>query len=172
MCPASVRFSYPPGLSANPLRNVRLAGSWDAAGRSTADWCFIPMQPTVDDDGCPAFDAVVGFDDSAIGTVLRWGVMLDGPLGEGLWGIASEVDDVASTARERSFTLQAGAQSHAYYLTHCGRFGALPQPGSSGIRFSLWAPNARSIDLVFSDPAHGRMAISPITVTAFFNRSR
>ena len=60
----------------------------------------------------------------AIGAVLRWGVMLDGPLGEGLWGIASEVDDVTSTAREQSFALQTGAQNETYYLTHCGRFGS------------------------------------------------
>jgi len=158
MRPASVRFSYRPGLPGNPFRNVRLAGSWDASGRTAADWSFTPMHPTVDDDGCPAFEAVVTFDDSAIGEVLRWGVMLDAPLGDGLWGIASEVDDAASTARERSFTLQAEAHDEIYYLTHCGRFGALPQPGSSGIRFSLWAPNARAIDLVFADPAHGYIA--------------
>jgi 1,4-alpha-glucan branching enzyme len=158
MCAASVRFSYRPGLPANPFSNVQLGGSWDAAGRSAADWTFNPMQPTVDDDGCPAFDAIVNFDDSAIGAILRWGVTLDGPLGPGLWGIASEVDDETSTAREQSFTLQAGAQDAIYYLTHCGRFGALPQPGSSGIRFSLWAPNATSVDLVFGDPAHGYIA--------------
>jgi 1,4-alpha-glucan branching enzyme len=158
MCAASVRFSYRPGLPENPFVNVRLAGSWDASGRSAADWTFTAMQPTVDDDGCPAFDGIVNFDDSAIGAILRWGVTLDGPLGQGLWGIASEVDDDASTARERTFTLQAGAQDEIYYLTHCGRFGALPQPGSSGIRFSLWAPNAGSVDLVFGDPAHGYIA--------------
>jgi 1,4-alpha-glucan branching enzyme len=158
MCPASVRFSYRPGLAWNPFRNVRIAGNWDASGRPAADWSFTPMHPAVDEDGCQAFEAVVRFDDSAVGEVLRWGVMLDAPLGEGLWGIASEVDDVASRARERSFKLQAGAHDEIYYLTHCGRLGALPQPGSSGIRFSLWAPNARSIDLVLADPAHGYIA--------------
>src|ERR1700722_7630820 len=158
MCAASVRFSYRPGLPENPFRNVQLGGSWDVSGRSAADWTFTPMRPTLDDDGCPAFDAVVNFDDSAIGAVLCWGVTLEGPLGQGLWGIASEVDDETSTAREQSFTLQAGAQDAIYYLTHCGRFGALPQPGSSGIRFSLWAPNATSVDLVFGDPAHGYIA--------------
>lgn len=168
MCPASVRFSYRPGFPGNPFRNVRLAGSWDAAGRCATDWSFTPMQPRVDDDGCAAFGAEVSFDDSAIGTVFRWGVTLDGPLGQDLWGIASEVDDMASTAREQSFTLQAGAQSETYYLTHCGRFGALPQPGSSGIRFSLWAPNARSI----SSLPILRMAMSPITAPACCNRPR
>jgi 1,4-alpha-glucan branching enzyme len=158
MCAASVRFSYRPGLPANPFRNVHLAGSWDASGKSATDWSFTPMQSAVDDDGCLAFEAMVNFDDSAVGAVLRWGVMLDGPLGEALWGIASEVDDVTSTARERSFTLQPGAQDAIYYLTHCGRFGALPQARSSGIRFSLWAPNARSVDLVFGDPTNGYIA--------------
>jgi 1,4-alpha-glucan branching enzyme len=158
MCPAQVRFSYRPGLPENPFRNVRLAGSWDAAGRSAIDWSVTPMRPTVDGDGCAAFEAEVRFDDRAIGTVFRWGVRLDGPFGEDLWGIASEVDDVASSARERSFTLRRGAQTEIYYLTHCGRLGALPQPGSSACRFSLWAPNARSIDLVLADPAHGYVA--------------
>jgi 1,4-alpha-glucan branching enzyme len=116
------------------------------------------MRAAVDEDGCPSFEAVVSFDDNAIGEVVRWGLTLDAPLGTGLWGIASEVDDPASTARERWFTLQAGAHDEIYCLTHCGRFGALPQPGSSGIRFSLWAPNARSIDLVFADPGHGYVA--------------
>src|SRR6516165_3858226 len=121
MCPATVRFSYRPGLLENPFRNVRLAGSWDASGRRAADWSFTPMRPAADDDGRPAFQAVLDFDDSAIGSVLRWGVMLDGPLGAGLWGIASEVDDAASNSRELSFTLKAGAQDQIYYLTHNGR---------------------------------------------------
>jgi 1,4-alpha-glucan branching enzyme len=126
MCPARVHFSCRLGLAANPLRNVRLGGSWNAAGRSALGWCVVPMQPTIDNDGCPAFDAEVGFDDSAVGTVFRWGVRLDGPLGEDLLGIAAEVHEIASSARERSFTLQAGAQTVIYYLTHCGRFGVLP----------------------------------------------
>jgi 1,4-alpha-glucan branching enzyme len=158
MCPAPVRFSYRPGLAQNPFRNVRLGGSWDAAGRSAIDWSFTPMRATIDDDGCAAFEAEIDFDDSAIGTVFRWGVKLDGPLGTDLWGIASEIDDIASAARERSFTLRAGMQTEIYYLTHCGRFGALPQPGSSGCRFSLWAPNARAVELVLADPAHGYVA--------------
>lgn len=158
MCPAGVRFSYRPGLPANPFCNVRLAGNWDAAGRIAGDWSFTTMEPATDEDGCPAFAAEVVFDDSAIGAVVRWGVMLDGPLGQNLWGIAREPDDVLSTARELSFTLNDAIHSQTYYLTHCGRFGALPRPGSSGIRFSLWAPNARSIDLVFADPAHGYIA--------------
>jgi 1,4-alpha-glucan branching enzyme len=72
-------------------------------------------------------------------------VKLDGPLGEDLWGRA-----IVHAA--------AGSAAEIYYLTHCGRFGALPQPGASGFRFSLWAPNARSIDLVLADPAHGYVA--------------
>lgn len=169
MCPASVRFSYRPGLLANPFRNVRLAGSWDASGRTAADWSFAPVHPTVDENGCPAFGAEVNFDDSAIAEVLRWGVMLDAPLGEGLWGIASEVDDVGSTARERSFTLQAVAHDETYYLTHCGRFGALSQPGSTALAF-LFGLRAR--DRSTSSSLIRRMAISPMMAAACRNRSQ
>ena len=72
MCPASVRFGYRPGLPENPFRNVRLGGSWDSSGRRTTGWSFIPMSPAVDDDGCPAFEAVVNFDDSARHRQLRY----------------------------------------------------------------------------------------------------
>jgi hypothetical protein len=71
ICPAHVRFSYRPWLPENPFRNFRLAGSWDAAGRSAIDWSVTPMQPAIDDDGCADFGIELDFDDSAIGTVLR-----------------------------------------------------------------------------------------------------
>jgi 1,4-alpha-glucan branching enzyme len=159
MCPIRVHFRYCPGLSGSPFRNLRLCGSWDQAGRSAAPWSQTPMRPTVDDDGRAAFDAEVGFDEGAVGTVFRWGVLLDAALGQDLWGIAAEVADESSTAREQSFTLapadpQAGPQTVVYYLTQCGRLGVRPEPNAPGIRFSLWAPNARSVDLVFADPAH------------------
>ena len=168
MCAASVRFSYRPGLPKNPFRNVQLGGSWDASGRTAADWTFAPMQPTLDDDGCPAFDAIVNFDDSAIGAVLRWGVTLDGPLGPGLWGIASEVDDETSTARERSFTLAGGTRRTrsitsriAVALARC-RSRAHP-----AFVFPFGPPmRHRSI----SSSAIPRMAISLMTARALFNR--
>jgi 1,4-alpha-glucan branching enzyme len=156
MCPAIVRFSYRPGLAANPFRHVRLQGSWDAAGRAAADWSTTPMDSATDPDGCPCFEAEIRFDDSQIGAAFRWGVMLDGPAGADLWGIAAEVDDETSSARERSFTLRDGTQTEAYYLTTCHKLG--PARQHDGIRFAVWAPNAQSVDLVFADPARGYVA--------------
>jgi 1,4-alpha-glucan branching enzyme len=161
MCSALVQFSYRPGLKSERFKNVRLVGGWDAAGNPASGWSTTPMQLAIDPDGCPCFEAVVTFDDAHIGTSFSWGVRLDGPAGTDLWGIASEVDDPAATAREQSFVLLAGSQTVYYYLTHCHRLGAiaLDVPGSPpGIRFSLWAPNARAADLALADPAHGYVA--------------
>ena len=58
-----VQFRYCPGLLANPFRNVRLCGSWDASGRAAAQWAYAPMQPTLDDDGRSAFNAQIDFDE-------------------------------------------------------------------------------------------------------------
>lgn len=158
-----VRFRYCPGLLTHPFRNVRLCGSWDADGRTTAQWSVTPMRSTFDDNGRSAFDAAINFDEAAVGTVFYWGVLLDGPLGGNLWGVAAEVDDETSTSRERCFTLaagdpNAGPQTETYCLTQCGRLGVRTEPNTAGIRFSLWAPNAQSVDLVFADPVHGYIA--------------
>jgi 1,4-alpha-glucan branching enzyme len=119
------------------------------------------MTPSIDPDGCICFDADVDFDAAGIGATFNWGVQLDGPAGKGVWGIAAEVDDEASTDRVRSFVLSAGLPAQVYYLTQCRRLGAvkLPVAGASpGLRVSLWAPNATSVDLVMADPAHGYVA--------------
>ena len=161
MCPAIVRFSYRPGLLRNPFSNVRLQGNWDAGGHLATQWSTTPMQPDVDPEGCPSFAAEIRFDDSQVGTVFRWGIMLDGPAGSDLWGIAAEIDDENSSARERSFTLQSGSGEQTYYLTTCSLLGAIrqPRPGAPpGIRFSVWAPNAKAVDLVIAEPARGYVA--------------
>jgi 1,4-alpha-glucan branching enzyme len=119
------------------------------------------MHPAVDPEGCPCFEASVQFAPQSAGEVFQWGVKLDGPAGRDLWGIASEVEDENSAARERSFTLTAEGQTEFYYLTCCSRLGARKQlvpSRSPGIRFSLWAPNARAVDLVPADPARGYVA--------------
>jgi 1,4-alpha-glucan branching enzyme len=160
MCPA-VNFSYRPGLKTNPFSNVQLAGSWDAAGHPAADWTSIAMRPGIDPDGCPCFDAQVHFDDAGVGIVFNWGVRLDGPAGADVWGIAREVDGENATARVLAFTLQAGAQDAVYYLTQCHRLGAVlldTADEARSVRFSAWAPNARAVELVLADPAHGYVA--------------
>ena len=121
------------------------------------------MRAALDDDGRSAFETEIDFDEAAIGTTFQWGVLLDAPLGEDLWGIAAEEDVETSTSRERAFTLaavntQEGTQTESYYLTQCGRLGVRLEPNTAGIQFSMWAPNARSVDLVFADSSHGYIA--------------
>ena len=162
MCPANTtRFSFRPGLPCNPFSNVRLEGSWDASGQSAAAWSVQPMAPAIDSDSCPSFEAEVTFDPSGIGTTFCWGVRLDGPAGKDVWAIASEVDDENSTARQQSFVLEAETAVQIYYLTNCARLGAVKHdiPGMPpGIRFSVWAPNARAVELVLADPVRGYVA--------------
>jgi len=136
---------------------VRLEGSWDDAGCRAADWSVWPMEAAIDADGCPSFETEVAFDGGEVGAAFSWGVRLDGPAGTDLWAIAREVDDENSTARVLSFVLQAEMPLQIYYLTHCARLGAVKQK-ESGIRFAVWAPNARGVDLVFADPARGYVA--------------
>ncbi|WP_245506655.1 alpha-amylase family glycosyl hydrolase [Rhizobium sp. PP-F2F-G48] len=112
-------------------------------------------------DGFEVFRAEITFPEDQAGTTFRWGVLLDGPAGRDLWAISAEVDDEQSFARERSFVLGSDAPEQIYALTWCDRLGAVRLPavgGRSGIRFSVWAPNARSMDLVLADPAVGYIA--------------
>ena len=156
-----IRFSYRPSLPSHRFDNVRLLGSWDDIGRFAAAWSSRPMTPATDPDATPCFDAEVDLDATEIGTIFRWGVQLDGPAGLRVWGIAAEVDDEASTDRVRSFVLSASTPTQIYYLTQCRRLGAVKLPVAGeppGLRVSLWAPNASSVELVMADPAHGYIA--------------
>ena len=148
-----VNFEYRTGLRRAVIVNARLTGSWDTAGRWSAHWTTVPMTQFVADDGCPAFRATVQLDDGAIGREFRWGVAIDVASQPNRWGIPTETGDAASTARERVFTLRAANQTERYYLTQCRRLGAnkvwaAGQPGPA-LRFAVWAPNARSVEVVF-----------------------
>ena len=76
------------------------------------------MQSFTAEDGCPAFRATAQLDDSQIGQTFRWGVSVGTPERPDVWGIASEINDAASTERNRTFTLRAAGQTERYYLTH------------------------------------------------------
>jgi len=156
-----VRFSYRPGLATHRFENVFLLGSWDEAGRPATAWSSAPMWPATAPDGSPCFDAAMAFDEAEIGTTFRWGVQLDGPAGKAVWGIAAETDDLASTDRVRLFVLSEATPPQIYYLTQCRCLGAVKVPVAGappGLRVSVWAPNARSVDLVTADPTRGYIA--------------
>lgn len=161
-----VGFRFLTGVRRAALRDVRLTGNWDQDGHPSEHWSEHPMAPTRGDDGCPAFVATVGFDPGMVGRRFTWGVRVTTTAGEELWGIPTEVPDPESQERHRSFVLErargSGMQIEAYHLTQCRRLGAqkvLAGPGEPpGIRFSLWAPHAWKVEVVFGQAAPGYVA--------------
>lgn len=158
--PIPIQFTYLTGLRRNIFRNVRLTGSWDANGRYSEQWATMPMQQTTSEDGCPCFTATVELDDSQVGWLFRWSVILDSPAGENLGGIATEINESNSSDRYRSFTLQSPSgnpQQERYYLTHCRLLGAQKYYNGANqpaIQFAVWAPNAQNVEVVFASSGY------------------
>lgn len=104
------------------------------------------------EDGCQAFRRRVEFDSIDVGQRFSWGVAVSRPGAVDVWGIPTEVHDVADARRYRQFTLGAADAREVYYLTHSRRLGAnkLFADGRSepAIRFATWAPNARAVAVV------------------------
>jgi 1,4-alpha-glucan branching enzyme len=148
----SVDFEYLTGLRREHFRAARLSGSWNEEGFASDQWTTVPMQPFTGADGCPAFRATVQLDDSQIGQRFRWGVFVDTPQQNNVWGIATEVNDSFSRERYRTFLLQQDGQAQRYYFTHCRRLGAnklyIQGQNEPAIRFAVWAPNAQNVELV------------------------
>jgi 1,4-alpha-glucan branching enzyme len=162
---AIVQFTYLTGLQRSIFSNARLTGNWDENGRSSPTWIAVPMQSIVAEDGCPAFRSTVTFDDAQIDREFQWGVILDAPAGNNIWGILTEENSTNSTARDRHFSLQNLAdrpQLEIYYLTHARRLGAqkhyLNGSNNPGVQFSVWAPNARNVEVVFGNNSSGYIA--------------
>ena len=149
-----VHFEYRTGLRDIDLRNARLTGSWDADGRPSEQWSTVPMELFTAEDGCPAFRATARLDDGQIGRTFRWSVIVDTPAQASVSGIPTEVNDATSTDRYRVFMLTQADQTERYWLTHCRRLGAnklfVPGRADPAVRFAVWAPNARNVELVRS----------------------
>ena len=98
------------------------------------------------------------------GKTFKWGVVLDGPQGSNFWGIPTEVQDMNSVERYRQFRLTGGGtpQVERYYFTYGRRLGANKHFATGiskpGLRFAVWAPNARIVNVVFGKPANGFIA--------------
>ncbi len=155
---AIVQFTYLTGLERSLFSNVRLTGSWDETGRYAQNWTTVAMQPKTGEDGCPCFTATITLDDSQIDREFRWGVIFDTPSGRNIWGIVTEEHSTNSTERDRRFILQnLGNQPQlaTYYLTYMRRLGAqkyyLNGTTTPGIQFSVWAPNAQNVEVVFGN---------------------
>jgi 1,4-alpha-glucan branching enzyme len=164
MARQSVEFQFITGLKRRMFRNVRLLGSWDANGRCSDRWTESPMAEVTGEDGCPVFSASVALDLADRDKTLKWGVLLDGPQGSNLWGIATEVHDMNSAERWRQFQIGPPGQPQVerHYLTY-GRFlGANKYFNVGGtkprLRFGVWAPTAQKVEAVFGDSTSGYVA--------------
>lgn len=120
------------------------------------------MAPGKAEDGCPCFTANVDFEDSEVGKRFHWGVRLDGPSGPNVWGIPTEINDGRSSDRYREFELQRASDTQEFHFTYARRLGArkffsngAQQPD---LRFSVWAPNAQDVEVVFGKPDNGYIA--------------
>jgi 1,4-alpha-glucan branching enzyme len=135
MAQLRVRLEWLTGLQGPIFRNVRLVGSWDADGRYSNQWRTTSMQEFAAPDGCPAWRADVGLDEAQRGWTFHWGVIVDSPQQNDVWGIPTEAADANSTAEHRDFSLREDGQVERYWLTHCRRLGAN----------KLWREGANSI---------------------------
>ena len=159
--PKAVHFIFNTGISRPVFSNVRLSGSWDASGNPSTLWSSTTMQAITGADACPAFEATVNLNQAQAGQQFQWGVMLDAPNNPNIWGILIEVPDPNSSARYRVFNLDAGpgTQEVQYYFTHGRRLGAQKVYATAGmppqLAFSVWAPNAQAVSVVFGNPANG-----------------
>ena len=112
------------------------------------------------EDGCPSFVATVHLDTAQVGYGFHWGVILDGPQGSNQWGIATEVTDVHSNARTRSFRLSAASNQteQRHYLTNCRRLSRRnsgPWGPTSRRCLATWAPAAQAVSVVFGSWTNG-----------------
>jgi 1,4-alpha-glucan branching enzyme len=157
-----MKFVYDTGLGRKVFQNVRLIGSWDAAGRYSDAWSESPMREGIGADGAVIFEAEVKLAPSEEGKEFHWAVILDGPLGLDREGVVTEQHGQGHDALHRTFTLSSDAGEQRYYLTHVRRLGAraLKEPGNDQRRldFAVWAPNAEAVEVVFGKPASGYIA--------------
>ena len=166
MAAVTVRFVYLTGLKRRIFRNVRLCGSWDSAGRFSADWSVTPMDEITAEDGCPGFASTVELDEQEAGRTFQWTVRLDAPSVADVCGVPTEVHDANGTDRVRSFELRPRGepvQTEEYYFTYARRLGARKvfaegRSGAPGLRFAVWAPNAQAVDVVFGTRSCGYIA--------------
>ncbi|MGO9266843.1 MAG: alpha-amylase family glycosyl hydrolase [Candidatus Binataceae bacterium] len=155
MAQIAVDFTFHSGIKRHLFSNVRLSGSWNATGQSANQWTEVPMAASQDETGCDAFTASAWFDASQIGTTFQWGVRADIVGAPDTWVLVTEVPDEGSIQRYRSFALAKDDTQQDYWFATGRRFGAQKYfaPGSAanpGIRFAVWAPHAKNIEVVFA----------------------
>jgi 1,4-alpha-glucan branching enzyme len=162
-----MRFIYDTGVRRRVFHDVRLRGSFtspDQGARwSDQTWSVIPMREEVGPDGAVIFVAEVALSAADVGKEFRWAVLLSGPYGLDLNGVVTECGKDQRDPCYRAFVLgDDPSAEQRYYLTHVRRLGAnkawLPGKSEPGIRFSVWAPHARNVEVVFGQRERGYIA--------------
>jgi 1,4-alpha-glucan branching enzyme len=163
-----VKFVFITGLRREVFRNVRLTGSWDAAGRFVDDadkWSVTPMETIPWEDGGFAYQAEVPLATDQAERTFRWSVLVDGADVRDARAVVTEIDDAQGTgapALERRFVPAHSSGAERYHLSFARRLGAqkiqLAGAGEASLRFSVWAPNAEAVEVVFGRRGCGYIA--------------
>lgn len=157
-----VRFIYYTGIKRDIFEYAILKGNWDFRGIPTSGtWSEVPMEKRVGTDGCPIFTADLIFEACDEKTIFHWGVDLQLHNGGRKWGIFTETGDSTTHHRYLTFNLDCKSsekvQIETYRLSYHRYFGAqkhFPNPfdlDSPHIRFAVWAPNAKNVQVVFGN---------------------
>jgi len=163
-----VKFLFVTGLRSQVFRNVRLAGSWDTRGRLVADracWSVVPMMAVPWEYGGVAYQAEVAMAPLQADRAFHWTVLVDGADVRDAPAVVTELEP-ANGERvpllERRFVPAESSGVESYHLSFARRLGAqkIDRPGASkpGLRFSVWAPHAEEVEVVFGRPGCGYIA--------------
>jgi 1,4-alpha-glucan branching enzyme len=153
-----VRFLFITGLRREVFRNVRLVGSWDGHGRLVEDrsgWSVTPMATIPWEDCGFAYEAHVQLAPDQAEQTFRWSVLVDASDARDVLAVVTEVEDDERGAPllERRFVPARSTGEERYHLSFARRLGAqkLMRAGSDqpALRFSVWAPNAEAVEVVF-----------------------
>ncbi len=165
MADVAVQFRYLTGLKRRIFRNARLVGNWDPQGRQSLARVRHAMTEIIAEDGCPAFTVAVHFDASEVGKPFEWCVRLDRR-----WCPTCAGSPPKSTTRTgriacvaSSCSRRAAARSRSTTSPTLAGLGARKvfsggRSRDADLRFAVWAPNARNVEVVFGDPANGYIA--------------
>ncbi|WP_257463515.1 alpha-amylase family glycosyl hydrolase [Archangium lipolyticum] len=129
------------------LTNLQVKGSWDAAGRYSAQWSArpIPMKPVGDGKWAVTVEVL----DDGQPHDWEWGVMADGPAGKSQWAVMSE----------GNLKLDLKKPTSTYAPTTYHEMGA--RRSGEDATFKFWAPNAKGVRVKVTD-AEGRVRRFPM----------
>lgn len=172
-----MRFLFVPGLRGEPFRNVRLTGSWDDKGRYSDAWSTVEMEAIPWEDGAVAYRASVDLDPRDADRQFGWSVLVDGVDVRDASAVITEAKpeggDASNGPRlQRLFVPSKSGDVEQYYLCLSRRLGAQKvyravetateadprAKGEASLRFSVWAPHAEAVEVVFADRSRGYIA--------------